>query len=40
VIHIAAQDLLTLCCVHEGAIGAQATRLDYLNQGIAFTQHG
>ena len=39
-VHVTAQDLLTLCCVHEGAIGARATRLDYLVQGIPLTQAG
>ena len=36
-VHVPAQDLLTLCCVHEGAIGAQRIPLDYLVQGIALT---
>jgi hypothetical protein len=29
-VHVSAQDLLTLSCVHESAIGAGVTPLDYL----------
>jgi hypothetical protein len=36
-VHVAAQDLLTLSCVHESAIGRVGTQLDYLIQGIPLT---
>jgi hypothetical protein len=34
-VHVPAQDLLTLSCVHGGAIGLQVAQLDYLVGVIA-----